>query len=113
MNKCSTYGVKPKAHFGGQLNGNDALNFVKAEFSDFWAEHVSQNKWISEQIRKEVQSRLSTLKVVSDSYRNFFRVMGSTSELEHSKVDELEGEIKLFMFAYRRAFKTIPPKVGR
>ena len=111
MNKCSTFGVKPKAHFGGQLNGNDALNFVKAEFSELWAEHVSQNTWLSEKIRTELQSRLSTLKVASDAYLSFFEKISSTSPV--SDLDDIDRDIGLFMFAYRRAFKTTPPKVGQ
>ena len=49
MRQCSTYGTKPKAHFGGQLNGNDAQNFVIVDLSQFWAHHVTENRWLPDE----------------------------------------------------------------
>ena len=45
MKACAAVGTKPKAHFGVTLNGNDATNFVKADFSEFWCTHVTQNRY--------------------------------------------------------------------
>ena len=111
MRQCSAYGVKPKAHFGGQLNGNDAQNFVKVDFSQFWAHHVTDNSWLPYDKKCVIQSRLSTNKVVSDTYRKFYKIIASTSAVNHEELPIIERDIGLFMFAYRRAFNTVPPKV--
>lgn len=114
MKQCSVYGVKPKAHFGGQLNGNDAQNFVKAEFSQFWKHHLCDNVWLSEEKKSEVQSRLATSKVVADTYRKFYKKVSSTTAVDNmEEIPTVERDIALFMFAYRRAFKTVPPKVSK
>ena len=112
MKQCSAYGVKPKAHFGGQLNGNDAQNFVKVDFSQFWAHHVTENNWLPEEKKSVIQSRLATTKVVSDTYRKFYKIIGSTGAIKNEELSSVERDIGLFMFAYRRAFNTVPPKVN-
>ena len=44
MRKCAAVGCKPKVHFGVTLNGKDAIKFLETDFSDFWTEHLTDNR---------------------------------------------------------------------
>ena len=66
---------------------------------------------MSTEQKKSMREKVATLKVVSDSYHSFYKLVGSTKAADDTELAAIEKDIRLFLYSYRLVFKTVPPKV--
>ena len=73
--------MKPKAHFGTTLNGNDAHNFVKRRdelLEKFWNIVLCQ-AFLKKDVVDNIRKKLSVINRISAAYKPISTYVGNTS----------------------------------